>query len=146
MKVFVTLFSLLILTTGFDSPSDELTWVTDYEEAFVKAKQEGKYVLINFTGSDWCGWCKRLDQEVFSQTEFKEFANENLVLLKLDYPRRTPQSREVKLRNQQIAREFGVRGFPTIILAKENQQIVLRTGYQRGGAQNYVNHLKRAFK
>lgn len=144
MRLFIVCLSVFIVTTGF-GPKEEVKWVTDYEEAFVKAKKEGKYVLMNFTGSDWCGWCKRLDREVFSQPEFQKFASEKLVLLKLDYPRRTPQPQEVKVRNQQLAREFGVRGFPTILLAQANQRVILRTGYQYGGAASYVEHLKAAF-
>ena len=142
---------LSLLLTGAPANSELVTdspivWVTDYEEAFVKAKREGKHVLINFTGSDWCGWCKRLDREVFSQPTFQKYANEKLVLLKLDYPRRTPQPKEVKLRNQQLARDFAVRGFPTILLVKANQQVILRTGYKYGGADNYVRHLDVAIK
>lgn len=144
MKSLLLSFLIFGFSTSTDLAPAELEWVTDYEDAFVQAKKEGKLVLINFTGSDWCGWCKRLDREVFSQPAFQEYAEENLVLLMLDYPRRTPQSKEVKIKNQQLAREFGVRGFPTILLAKPNQQVILRTGYQRGGAESYVRHLKRA--
>lgn len=144
MRLVLVAFLGLIITTSSAPVENGLEWETNYEEAFVRAKKEGKMVLINFTGSDWCGWCRRLDSEVFRQQAFKKYADENLVLLKLDYPRRTPQPKEVKIRNQQIAREFGVRGFPTILLMKANQQVILRTGYQRGGAEYYVAHLKQA--
>lgn len=142
MNVF--LLTLIISFSTASQPAVENNWLTDYESAFVKAKQENKHVLINFTGSDWCGWCKRLDAEVFTQPEFQKYAKENLVLLKLDFPRRTPQSKEEKIKNQQLAQQFAVRGFPTILIAKANQQVVLRTGYQRGGAASYVQHLDRA--
>lgn len=136
-----------LILVSFEMPvEDELTWESDYEVAFVKAKKEGKLVLINFTGSDWCGWCKRLDREVFSQSAFKTYADKKLVLLKLDYPRRTPQPQDVKLKNQQLARDFAVRGFPTILLVKSNQQVILRTGYQYGGVEKYIEHLDQAIK
>ena len=144
MKKLLAVLMIFLVCTSSEPVGDGLVWMTEYEEAFVKAKKEGKLVLINFTGSDWCGWCKRLDIEVFSQPSFKKFADEQLVLLKLDYPRRTPQPKDVKIKNQQLAREFAVRGFPTILLAKANQQVLLRTGYLRGGSDAYVSHLKQA--
>lgn len=140
--------ALLIFTSfGFRATeSSDSMWLTDYEEAFIKARNENKHVLINFTGSDWCGWCHKLDREVFSQPEFKEYAKDNLVLLKLDFPRRTPQPQEVKIKNQGYVRKFGVTGFPTILIAKSNQQVVLRTGYKAGGAEKYAKHIDRAIK
>lgn len=141
--LLVTFFALISLSCV--APERDVNgWITNYESAFVQAKKEGKHVLINFTGSDWCGWCKKLDAEVFSQPKFKEYAAKNLVLLKLDFPKRTPQSQEEKIQNQKLAQQFGVRGFPTIIIARSNQQVVLRTGYQAGGVDKYIQHLDRA--
>ena len=146
MKTALLSSLIIFVSVGFKpAPADD-GWITDYEGAFILAKIEGKHVLINFTGSDWCGWCKRLDREVFSQAEFKEYAEENLVLLKLDFPRRTPQPREVKIANQAYARRFSVRGYPTILIAASNQKVVLRTGYKAGGPANYVKHIERAIK
>jgi thioredoxin-related protein len=136
---FLALFSMSCVAPETDADG----WITNYESAFVQAKKEGKHVLINFTGSDWCGWCKRLDAEVFSQPKFKEYADKNLVLLKLDFPRRTPQSQAEKIRNQQLAQQFSVRGFPTILIVQSNQQVALRTGYQNGGVEKYINHIER---
>ena len=145
MKIALLSSIILLTSLGFtNAPPIENEWVTDYEEAFIIAKRENKHVLINFTGSDWCGWCKRLNREVFSQAAFQEYAKENLVLLKLDFPRRTPQPQEVKMKNQGYARTFAVRGFPTIIIAAANQKVVLRTGYKKGGPDSYVKHIKRA--
>jgi protein disulfide-isomerase len=62
-------------------------WTDDYEEAKAQAKAENKFLLLDFTGSDWCGWCKRLDAEVFEKSDFKNYAKDNLVLVKLDFPR-----------------------------------------------------------
>jgi protein disulfide-isomerase len=121
-------------------------WVTDYEEAFELAVKKEKYVLINFTGSDWCGWCHKLTDEVFSQPEFQKFAEDELILLKIDFPRRTKQSKEEKIQNQRLANRFAVQGFPTILLADPNEKVVLRTGYRRGGANQYISHLKRYIK
>jgi len=146
MKFSILIGLFLIVSFGFTPRADTDEWITDYEKAFVIAKLENKHVLINFTGSDWCGWCKRLDREVFSQPAFKEYAKENLVLLKIDFPRRTPQSREVKIKNQGYAKMFAVRGFPSIFIVKSNQRVVLRTGYKAGGADNYISHISRMIR
>jgi thioredoxin-related protein len=122
--------------------ADEL-WIEDnMPAAMEKAKAEGKDILIDFTGSDWCGWCIKLDQEVFSQKAFAEYAAENLVLVKLDFPRQKPISDELKMQNEKLAERFGIRGFPTILLMSPEGELIARTGYQRGGADRYVEHLK----
>ena len=61
-------------------------WIEDYSQALTMAQESNKSVLINFTGSDWCYWCMRLDEEVFSQPDFISFAEKNLILLKIDFP------------------------------------------------------------
>jgi uncharacterized protein YyaL (SSP411 family) len=121
---------------------DTLEWMTDYQAAIQKAKKENKELLLNFTGSDWCGWCKRLDAEVFSQASFIKFANENLVCVKLDFPRRTKIDPQLQKQNYALARKHGIRGYPTILILNPEENVLLRTGYQRGGPENYVEHLK----
>ena len=99
-------------------------------------------IFVDFTGSDWCGWCFKLDDEVFSQQEFIEYAQTNLILLELDFPRNIPQSEETKLYNRSILERYKVKGFPTILLLDKNGNELNRTGYQPGGAQKYVEHIK----
>jgi thioredoxin-related protein len=139
---------LAAFTWSSDSKPEEvkdntvLEWTTDFEQAQATAQAEGKYLLINFTGSNWCGWCKRLDREVFTKPEFIEFANENLVCVKLDYPRGIPQPQEEKIQNQKLLSQYRVRGFPTILLTQADGRVALRTGYRPGGAPGYVAHLE----
>lgn len=121
-------------------------WLTDFDQAKQQAAASGKYILINFTGSDWCGWCKRLDQEVFSQSEFTKFAADNLILLKLDYPRYRQQSQAEKQRNAALAQQFRVQGFPTLFLTDASGKPVLQTGYQPGGPQPFNQLLKSKMK
>ncbi len=89
-------------------------WYTDLEEAYAKSKESGKPIMANFTGSDWCGWCKRLSAAVFQKDEFKHWADENVVLLELDFPRRTKLPAELQQQNAGLQRAFKVRGFPTV--------------------------------
>jgi len=131
-----------LLLTASMATAQGSDWITDLEKAKEIASSEDKYILINFTGSDWCGWCKRLNREVFRQSEFKSFAEENLVLVELDFPRFKDQSAALKSANEKLRRHYRVQGFPTILLTDEDGRVVLQTGYRRGGAQPYVDHLR----
>ena len=126
--------------------NEELNWLINLEEAVAEALASDKPILLDFTGSDWCGWCKRLHSEVFSQTEFIDYAQENLILLKLDFPKYIQQSEETKKYNNDILSSFGVRGFPTIVLLDSEGKEINRTGYQPGGAENYIKHLESLMK
>ncbi|HKK17272.1 MAG TPA: thioredoxin family protein [Opitutales bacterium] len=125
--------------TGSD---DHAAWMTDFDAAKAKAEAEGKPMLVDFTGSDWCGWCIKLDKEVFSKTSFKDYASENLVLVEIDFPRGKEQSAELKAQNEALAKQYGIRGFPTILLLDAEGKVIERTGYRRGGPEKYVEHLK----
>jgi protein disulfide-isomerase len=113
-------------------------WLDDYHKAQEEAKASHKLLLLNFTGSDWCGWCIRLDQDVFSQSDFKDFASKNLVLLELDFPRpggprAQAQRAELQKQNFELARQYNVYGFPTLIVLDGNgQKLWRRDGYVPG--------------
>jgi len=99
-------------------------------------------MLLDFTGSDWCGWCIKLKKEVFTKAAFKKYADAELVLVELDFPRNKPQSQEIKEQNEALAKKYGIRGFPTIVLLSPEGELVGKTGYRRGGAEAYVKHLE----
>ena len=146
MKQLTSLFVLFILLfTGCNNgqaSSDNLDWKENLEQAVAQAKKENKAVLVNFTGSDWCIWCKRLNSEVFTQKEFENYADKNLVLVKLDFPKDIPQSQETKIYNNTLAQKFGIQGFPTILIMNSKGELVAKTGYQPGGPAKYVDHIK----
>jgi len=108
-------------------------WQLSYDEALKEAKESGKPILIDFTGSDWCGWCVQLHKEVFSKPEFERWAEENVVLLELDFPRNKPQSAALKSQNSRLQQQFNIRGFPTIVFVDGNERELGRYGYDRGG-------------
>jgi len=91
-------------------------WHVNLEDAIAESKKTGKPILANFTGSDWCGWCKRLDKSVFHQADFKPWADKNVVLLELDFPKRFRVPQEIAAQNRNLAQSFQVRGYPTIWL------------------------------
>lgn len=117
-------------------------WFTNLEKAIEAAEKEDKYILVNFTGSDWCTWCHRLRDEVFLQPEFADFAYEELVLLRLDFPKRTKLELGEEAYNMSLLQRFGVRGFPTIFLLDSSGDIIKKLGYQEGGAQSYISMLE----
>jgi thioredoxin-related protein len=113
----------------------ELPWMTSVPEAKVKAEKEKKLLLLDFTGSDWCGWCKKLDSETFSKSEFADYAKKNLVLVTVDFPTpKVPQSDELKLANKDLAKKFEVSGYPTLVVMKPDGTVVWKqVGYLEGG-------------
>ena len=137
IAVAVTIFSFLAINTGAQA-----AWIQDYDQAIKDSEKYNRPILVNFTGSDWCGWCFRLKEEVFSKPAFKNYAGKNLILLELDFPRRKPQSSNIKKQNNNLARKYRIRGFPTIILINEKGDLIATTGYRRGGPVKYIEHLK----
>lgn len=132
--------SLSLLVTALSTNAQE-KWLTSMPEALKKAQAEDKAILVNFTGSDWCVWCVKLRKEVFDQSEFGEFAKENLVLLEVDFPQRAEQPQELKAANEKLKEEFGVKGFPTIFLIDKTGKKLAQGGYAPGGPLNYVSLL-----
>jgi thioredoxin-related protein len=117
-------------------------WLTNLEEAKKQAKKEGKDVLIDFTGSDWCGWCIRLKKEVWDTEGWKAEGPKRYVLVELDFPRKKEQSEETKKYNRALNDLFGVKGYPTIALLDSEGRPYAMTGYQQGGPEAYLKHLE----
>ena len=115
-------------------------WTDNVTKAMEQASKEGKDLLMNFTGSDWCGWCIKLKEEVFSKEGFKD-ASKNFVLVELDFPRTKQLSDNVKKQNAEWAQKLGVSGYPTIMLVDAKGITYAKTGYRPGGAEAYVKHL-----
>jgi thioredoxin-related protein len=143
--ILISIFA--INSDPIKKPSTELVWLTNLEEAQNISKKTKKPILANFTGSDWCGWCHRLSAEVFNTPEFKTWADKNVVLLELDYPRTKVQSEEIKAQNNGLMQAFQVQGFPTIWVfnvdmdkqtKKYNIVQIGKTGYMRGGPQAFT--------
>lgn len=89
-------------------------WYVNLDEAYLKSKETGKPIMVNFTGSDWCGWCKRLTASVFVKDEFKAWAEDNVVLVEADFPRRKQLPADIKKQNAGLQQAFKVQGFPTV--------------------------------
>jgi thioredoxin-related protein len=125
----------------------ESGWLNDYKKAQEEAKASNKFLLLNFTGSDWCGWCIKFDREVLSQPQFKDYARDNLVLVELDFPRAKEQSAEVRKQNRELAQHYEVVGFPTIVVLNSDGQAVWHyDGYFPGGLEAFIAKLQKLRK
>ena len=138
-RLFITLAA--IFTLGSFASADE--WLTDYVKALAQAKAENKPMLIDFTGSDWCGWCMKLDREVFSVQDFKSYAAQKLVLLKIDFPRRKTLPAAETAQNQKLSNQYRIQGFPTIIVLKPDGSKAGELGYMPGGPKAFISELEK---
>lgn len=117
-------------------------WLTSYEQAVQQSKSANKPLILFFTGSDWCGWCNKLDEEALETQEFAEAAANKFIFVKLDYPLYSPQDPQIKAQNKQLQQKFDIRSFPTVLIidTKQNQQIGA-TGYRPGGGKPFADYL-----
>lgn len=118
-------------------------WIEDFDAAVALAKKENKDLFVDFTGSDWCGWCIKLNDEVFKHEEFLVAAKKSFVLVSLDFPRKPEAKAKVPNpeRNKALSEKYAVQGFPTILLMTPDGDVFGKTGYRPGGPTPYVEHL-----
>ena len=115
-------------------------WQTNYKAALAQAAKEGKPVLLDFTGSDWCPACKLIDQEIFSQAEFKKFAEKNLILVEVDSPMGKTQSAAIGEQNESLKAKYHVFGYPTLVLLdSRGKEITRNVGYISGGPKAFIS-------
>ncbi|MGE4158341.1 MAG: thioredoxin family protein [Planctomycetota bacterium] len=122
-------------------PWSDVTTEESWKALLAKAKSENKLLLVDFTGSDWCGWCIKLKNEVFSTEAFVASAPKDFILVEIDFPRKTEVAAEVKAYRQSLAQQYAIAGYPTILLIDGDGKKVAKTGYQAGGPENYLTHL-----
>ena len=140
------LIIVLFLVIGSKSVhAQDIYWETDFKKAIETSEKTKKPLMMFFTGSDWCGWCIRLQKEVFKTAEFATWAKNNVVLVELDYPRRTPQEEKIKMQNSEMQQLFQVAGYPTVwfvnpseVNKKINLDKIGSTGYIAGGANAWI--------
>jgi thioredoxin-related protein len=144
MKRFILSFACMCATLpGFAA---DLEWFTDVEAAQAKARQENKYVVLDFTGSDWCPSCMKLKSEVFDQSEFAEYANSKVVMVEVDFPRRKQQTPAQQQVNQRLAQILRVEVLPTVVVLDAAGHPLAQTGYQPGGPKPFIENLERILK
>ncbi len=140
---FLALFSIMVLLiTGQWLAAEESQWSDDPAESIVTAKKEKKDLLLLFTGSDWCPPCQKLEQEVFSDEDFYAEAEGDFVFVKFDFLKNSPLRAEVKQKNDDWSKKFGVDSFPTIVLVDADLKPYAFAGYEEGGAENFLGMLE----
>lgn len=138
---------LLIFFQTVKSQSNDLVWYNDLNKVVPISIKNDKPLLLFFTGSDWCGWCMRLKKEVFNYPEFKEWTDSNVVMVELDFPRRKKIDSIILNQNRELARIFGVSGYPTVWLVKpqilESSKVNFlklgKLGYVAGGPEKWIS-------
>jgi thioredoxin-related protein len=133
-KLALVLFLTLSIST---IQAQDLTWHTDVNKASELAMKTKKPMMLFFTGSDWCGWCIKLQNEVFKTPEFIKWASENVTLVELDFPRRKQLTPELAQQNRNLEQMFGVRGYPTVWFVKP-QLVDGKVNFDRLGSTGYV--------
>ena len=141
MKNFLVVFFLTILITvnGYAE-----NWMSNYQAALVKGKQEQKLILLNVTGSDWCAPCQLLEKEVFSTSEFKAFIAKNFIPVTIDFPAKLKLSADLTQQNEALQKQFAMETPPTlIVITAEGKEIGRVVGYKAGnGPQMVINQLR----
>lgn len=145
-KVLSIVAAGIIIMGSQTSVSAGEGWSTDFEAAKKLAAEKNLPILADFSGSDWCGWCIKLDREVFSKKEFQDYAKSNLVTFLADFPARKKLDEKVAKQNAELAKKYGIRGYPTVLLLDKDGKVLARTGYQAGGPEAYVKHVKSLVK
>jgi protein disulfide-isomerase len=137
---------MAVILAGAATAADSVNWLTDLPKAQEQAKAEKKLVMLDFTGSDWCGWCIKLDKEVFSQPEFAAYAKTNLVCVEVDFPTKKKLSAEQQKANDALAKKYNVEGYPTIIVLNADGKKVGELGYMKGGPKAFIAALEKLKK
>jgi thiol-disulfide isomerase/thioredoxin len=134
--------SFLAALAAFTAVAAEPVWLTDLDAAKAQGAKDNKPVLVDFTGSDWCPPCKALHKNVFESAEFAAVASK-YVLVELDYPKSKPQAPELKAKNAALSKQFGITGFPTVLLidAKSGDVFGKTVGFGGQTAKEYLDKL-----
>ena len=141
MRMLRFTLTVLFVFIGLSEYITAGDWIEDFEKAKALAVDSGKDLFVDFTGSDWCGWCIRLKEEVFDKEAFRQEAPKYFVLVKLDYPRSIAQSQKIKEQNALMMQQYQITGYPTVLLMNEEGNPYARTGYRQGGPEAYLPHL-----
>ncbi len=143
-NILLTAGLALACAAAAPAQDDHSDWFADFDRAVAVAKEQGKDLFVDFTGSDWCGWCIRLDDEVFSHEEFLTPVKEKFVLVALDFPNGEEAKAKVPnpARNEELQEKYGIQGFPTCLLMTADGVVFGRMGYQEGGPAKYVEDMK----
>ncbi len=128
--------------------ADAFVWYEDWNEATRLAAETDRMLLVNFTGSDWCIWCQRLEDEVFSKSSFSDWAAPRFIGVRLDYPQSRSLPDEVAEQNARLRQQYAnlVKAFPTVLVVSPAGEVVAKTGYVQGGPEAWIQQMEAAIE
>jgi protein disulfide-isomerase len=139
------IFTFLVFSCQIEAMNNYqggIRWLNNYDQALQMSQSSSKPILLFFTGSDWCSWCKKLEEEVLYTPEFAQDAGDKFIFVRLDFPLNSSLDPQTTTQNKQLQKKFDIRGFPTIVLLDgRTQQQIGVTGYRPGGGKQYASHL-----
>ena len=138
-SIIYFLFAFLICSSSLSS---KITWHTSYEEAVELAKSSSQPIFLFFTGSDWCTWCKKLE-ETLKSSDFSQTAENKYLFVKLDFPMKSRLDAKLEEQNQILQEKYSIRSFPSVIILDPEEQLMGITGYREGGGKQYASHLQK---
>ena len=115
-------------------------WIADMDAAKKQAAEQKKDLMIEFTGSDWCGFCIKMEQNAFGVPSFGDFLNKNFVLFKADFPSRKQIPEDIRKQNSQLSKKYAIPGYPTVVIISPDGKELTRTGFIRGDVNDYLKH------
>ena len=146
--VLVVLFAIGLMSMKLNSLSESDNWLKSIEEAKVLALDQQKPILLVFSGSDWCRPCIMQHQRVFGSDKFKEYAQENLILVQVDFPKKKdnvlPEAQQAH--NGALAQKFNPKGyFPTNVIIDGEENELGRFGFQ-GNPDQFIAQVEAKIK
>jgi protein disulfide-isomerase len=148
MKFCALIASLLALCTlsaeskqaapVLTASTSQINWLTDFDEAKAKASAESKPIFLYFTGSDWCPWCKQMDEQILSTPEFQQVLANKIIFVKIDFPRKKILHQKEIGQNERLATEYNINGFPTVILLDSHEQQIAMLHYNGGDGASFA--------
>ncbi len=143
MKKILGTFLLcaLCFSSAFELAAKEIKWQNNYTQALSDAGKSNKPLVVFFTGSDWCIWCKKLEQEALSTKEFADKVGDKFIFVSLDFPKK-PKIDNDSRANKALMDKFGVKGFPGVVIVNSKGEKIAKTGYQPGGGASFAEHLE----
>ena len=146
-KMMLGTIAAVFAATALAATSTPQGFTDNLDEALKSAKANKRYVVAVFSGSDWCGWCKKLEQEILSTETFRKGAVGRYELVYIDNPRNKDLlSEHGKENNRNLTSKYDIRGFPTVLVLDADGQKVAEMGYDAGGPEKYLEKLEEEVK
>ena len=143
-KQFAVAFALFLATFFVLSAAQNqrIHWIQDYNQAVTLSQQTNKPILLLFTGTGWCTYCKKIEKEVFDDAQFANMASDKYIFVKMDFsPIGKAKNSSLSQQHESLAQKNQVQGFPTVLLMDSHEKVLLKTGYRQGGAAQYAAFL-----